>query len=185
VIIVNALLTEPSRSALRLPVLVGFGLVTLALLRPVVFFVEHKQLRREREQAREREAALRLANERMEQFLDVVSHEVRTPLTTLQANIQLLARRLDALIRSRGCLEDNTRAVVLLRTLVERCERSLVRLRRLIGDMLDTTRIQHGRLEFHMAPCDLGRIVSEMVEDQALLNPARQIRWWPHRPRSR
>jgi signal transduction histidine kinase len=177
VIIVNALLTEPSRSALRLPVLVGFGLLTLALLRPVVFFVEHKQLRRERVQAREREAALRLANERMEQFLDVVSHEVRTPLTTLQANIQLLARRLDALVRSRGSLEDNTNAVVSLRTLVERCEQSLVRLRRLIGDMLDIVRIQHGRLEYHMAPCDLDRLVSDMVQDQALLNPARQIRW--------
>ena len=113
----------------------------------------------------------------MEQFLGIVSHELRTPLTTLQANIQLLARRLDALARSRGSLEDDTRAVVLLRTLVERCEQSLLRLGRLIGDMLDTTRIQHGRLEFHMAPCDLDTVVSEMVKDQALLNPTRQIRW--------
>ena len=92
---------------------------------------------------------------RMEQFLGVVSHELKTPLTSLQANIQLLARRLDALARSRGSLEDDTRAVVVLRTLVERCEHSLRRLGRLIGDMLDTTRIQHGRLEFRMAPCDL------------------------------
>ncbi|MGO8950017.1 MAG: sensor histidine kinase [Ktedonobacterales bacterium] len=177
VIIVHALVTEPSRSALRLPILVGFVLLALALLRPVVFFVEQQQLRRERDAAAAREAALRLAYERMEQFLGVVSHELRTPLTTLQANIQLLARRLDALAQSRGNPPDDTRAVVVLRMLVERCEHSLLRLRRLIGDMLDTARIQQGRLEFRMAPCDLDTVVSEMVKDQALLNPTRQIRW--------
>ena len=177
VIIVDAVLTEPSRSALRLPVLVGFILIALVLFRPVVFYVEQRQLRRERDAAGEREAALRLAYERMEQFLGVVSHELRTPLTSLQANIQLLARRLDALARSRGNPPDDTRAVVVLCTLVERCEHSLLRLRRLIGDMLDTTRIQHGRLEFRMAPCDLDTLVSDMVHDQALLNPTRQIRW--------
>ena len=48
-------------SALRLPVLVGFGLLALALLRPVVFFVEQQQLRRERDAVAAREAALRLA----------------------------------------------------------------------------------------------------------------------------
>ena len=95
----------------------------------MVFYVEQQHLRRERDAAGEREAALRLAYERMEQFLDVVSHELKTPLTSLQANIQLLARRLDALARSKGSLEDYTRAVVLLRTLVERCEHSLLRLR--------------------------------------------------------
>ena len=177
VIIVHALVTEPSRSALRIPVLVGFVLLALALLRPVVFFVEQQQIRRERDAAAEREAALRLAYERMEQFLGIVSHELRTPLTTLQANIQLVARRLDALARSRASLEDYTRAVGLLRLSVEGCEHSLLRLRRLIGDMLDTARIQHGRLEFRMAPYDLDTVVSDMVHDQALLNPTRQIRW--------
>jgi signal transduction histidine kinase len=113
----------------------------------------------------------------MERFLGVVSHELRTPLTTLQANIQLLARRLDALARPRGNLEDDTRAVVLLRALVERCEQSLRRLGRLIGDILDTAHIQHVRLEFRMASCDLDMLVRQMVQDQALLNPTRQIQW--------
>ncbi len=177
VIIVHALVTEPSRSGLCIPVLVGFILLALALLRPVVFFVEQQQLGRERDAAAEREAVLRLANERMEQFLGLVSHELRTPLTSLQTTIDLLARRLDALARSRGNPPDGTRAVVALRTLVERCEHSLLRLRRLIGDMLDTALIQQGRLEIRMAPCDLDTLVTEMVQDQARLNPTRQIRW--------
>jgi signal transduction histidine kinase len=177
VIIVNALLTEPTRSALRLPVLVGFGLLALALLRPVVFFVEQQQLRHERDAAGEREAALRLANERMEEFVGVAGHELRTPLTTLQGNIHLLARRLDALVGLEGSREDYTRAVVLLRTLVESCEHSLRRIGRLIEDLLDTTRIRQGRLEFRLAPCDLTTLISEAVEDQVLLHPTRQIRW--------
>ncbi|PWT76983.1 MAG: hypothetical protein C5B60_03375 [Chloroflexi bacterium] len=181
VIIANALMTGLEDTALRVPLLVSFGLITLTLLRPIVLFIEREQLRREgeqlrreSEQAREREAALRLANERMEQFLAGVSHEVRTPLTVLQANAQLLVRRLDTL--SPGSPEEYINAVASLRAAVEPVEQSLRRLRQLIGDMLNIARIQHGRLEFHMAPCDLGKLVSEMVEEQALLNRARQIR---------
>jgi signal transduction histidine kinase len=177
VIIVNALLTEPSRSSLRLPILVGFGLIALAIFRPVVFFVEQQHLRRERDVAVQREAALRLAYEKMEQFLSVVSHELRTPLTILQGNIQLLVRRLNALAQAGRSLEDYTRGVVLLRSCVEPCEQSLRRIGRLIGDMLDTARIEHGQLECRMAPCNLDMVVSETVEDQVQLNPTRQIRW--------
>ena len=55
VIIVDALLKVPSR---RLPILISFGLLALALLRPVVFYVEQQQPQRERDAATAREAAL-------------------------------------------------------------------------------------------------------------------------------
>lgn len=54
-IIVDALLKVPSR---RLPILISFGLLALALLRPVVFYVEQQQPQRERDAATAREAAL-------------------------------------------------------------------------------------------------------------------------------
>jgi signal transduction histidine kinase len=46
---------------------------------------------------------------------------------------------------------------------------------RLIGDLLDISRIQSDRLELHIAPCDLVEIVRQAVEDQRLAWPDRQI----------
>jgi hypothetical protein len=76
VIMVTAAITSPTRSDLMVPLSVGSALLVLATIRPAVLFVEQRQLLREREAARDQEVALRLANQRMEEFLGVVSHEV-------------------------------------------------------------------------------------------------------------
>jgi signal transduction histidine kinase len=177
VIILTAVMTEPSRSDVIIPLAVGIALLLLATMRPAVMYLEQKQLRREREAARAQETALRLANQRMEEFLGVVSHELRTPLTSLFGNVQLMGRRVDALLSLEGSREDYTRAAALLRTIVERCEHGLRRMGRLIEDLLDETRIRQSRLELRLAPCDLTTVVCDVVEDQVLLYPTRTIRW--------
>jgi signal transduction histidine kinase len=177
VIMVNAVMTSSRKSDLIIPLEVGAALLLLAAIRPAVMFLEQRQLYQEREKARASEAAMRLANQRMEEFLGVVSHELKTPLTSLVGNVQLMARRVDALCCLDGSREDYTRAAVSLRTLVERCDHGLQRMRRLVEDLLDESRIRQGRLEIRTAPCDLSLVVCEAVEDQMLLHPTRSIRW--------
>jgi len=45
----------------------------------------------------------------------------------------------------------------------------------LVDDLLDVSRIQQGHLELRLAPCDLGAVVEEIVEEQRALWPARAI----------
>jgi signal transduction histidine kinase len=177
VIIVHEVLTSPHLTSLTAPVAVGIALLLLAMLRPAVVFLEQEQLRRERDAARAQESALRIANERMEAFLSVVAHELKTPLTSLIANVHLMARRLDAMLRPDTSREEYTRAATLLRTLVERCEQSLERLQRLVEDVLDAMRVRTGRLALRLEPRNLASVVSEAVTEQAALNPERAIRW--------
>src|SRR5262249_24960095 len=42
-------------------------------------------------------------------------------------------------------------------------------------DLLDTSRIRHGQLQYRMEPCDLATIVTQAVEEQGHLAPERTI----------
>lgn len=177
VLIVHAALTSTRTTSPSAPEAVGIILLLLATLRPAIIFLEQEQLRRERDAARAQESALRLANERMELFLSIVAHELKTPLTSLVGNVQLMTRRVDAMMHLDGSHEEYTRATRLLLTLLERCNHSLQRIRRLVEDVLNETRVRQNRLALRPEPCDLACVVGEAVSEQMTLNPEREIHW--------
>ena len=177
VIIVHSMLNSRSTVGVISPAVVGIALLLLATLRPAVVFLEEEQLRRERDAARAEERAMRLANERMETFLSTIAHELRTPLTSLVGNVQLMARRLDTVLRLARNGEEYTDAAGVLRTLIDRCDRSLERMARLVEDVLQETRVRQGRLGLRPKACDLVSVVDQAVAEQMVLNPERCIRW--------
>lgn len=59
--------------------------------------------------------------------------------------------------------------------LLERTSRQLVRMDRLVGDLLDTSRIQAGKLEMRLERCDLLEIVRDAVQEQRTAWPTRTI----------
>ncbi|HEY7850795.1 MAG TPA: HAMP domain-containing sensor histidine kinase, partial [Ktedonobacterales bacterium] len=134
----------------------------------------------EREVALTRELALAEANRRMDEFLGIASHELRTPLTSVQGNVQLIGRRLARLMSATSAeplvtVDDLRAQLAPLATLVERTERQMRRLTRLISELLDVTRIRGGQLEFMQESCDLVAIVREAVEEQRAAWPTRVI----------
>ena len=178
VIIVHTMLTSPHTPGLGAPeVVVGIVLLLLAMLRPAVLFLEHEQLRRERDAAHAQESAMRIAHARMEAFLSIVAHELKTPLTVLIGNVQLMGRRLETLLRRVRNQEDYTAVAHALTTVIDSCNQSLARMERLVEDVLDETRVQQGRLALRLEPCNLTSVVGKAVTEQAALNPDRAIRW--------
>jgi signal transduction histidine kinase len=105
-------------------------------------------------QARARYEA-ELAVRARDTFLSVASHELKTPLTSLYGNAQLLQRRA---ARS-GQLPERERANV--EVIVEQARR----LSRLIDDLLDHSRLQEGRIELHLEPIDLRDLVRRVAAD--------------------
>lgn len=179
VIILNAAMTSADRGRLTVPILpivVGLGLMLLATVRQIVVSLEYEQLRREQETARAHEEALIEANRRVEEFLGIVSHELKTPLTSLIGTNQLMAQRIDAYTRAGVGPDDRARALGMVRELVRRCESSLFRIGRLVNDLVDDARIREGQLEIEFERCDLRTVVADAVEEQRLLAPTRTIR---------
>jgi signal transduction histidine kinase len=111
----------------------------------------------------------------MEEFLEIASHELKTPLTSLDGNIQLVARRLDDLSRQEIEPHDFTEAISRLRVLLQRCEPSLSRLGRLVNDLLDESSIRSGHLDLKLESCDLTAVVTQTIEEVCLIYPARPI----------
>ncbi len=126
------------------------------------------------------------ATPRIDEFLSIASHELRTPLTGVKGNVQLAQRNLckmlsrvalvnDGLEPISPFLADLAPALGHLQDVLERADGAVVRLTRLVNDLLDVSRIQQGRLELWPQPCDLAAIVQQCVEEHQQCWPARAI----------
>jgi signal transduction histidine kinase len=103
--------------------------------------------------------AVRLRDE----FLSIASHELKTPLTSMQLAVQTLQRTM-----KQGQMPAPDRLADRL-SIVESQSK---RLTRLINDLLDISRITAGRLELEREPTDLAaltRRVAEQFQDELLL----------------
>jgi PAS domain S-box-containing protein len=105
---------------------------------------------------KETELALQEAVRVRDDFLSLASHELKTPLTGLLLQMQLL-RRLE--VESASTPLESPK----VRVRLEGFERSLRRLGLLVDNLLDVSRIRHGKLDFLFSTGDLSALVSEMV----------------------
>jgi signal transduction histidine kinase/ActR/RegA family two-component response regulator len=111
---------------------------------------------------RERTAELEQADRVRSQFLSHVSHELKTPLTSIKGFLQNL---LDGLT---GPLNEKQQRY--LSRMLENSDRLI----RMIEDLLDRTRIQSGRLDLVPVEIDLGHCVADVVEQLRLLAQAKR-----------
>ena len=122
-----------------------------------------------------RELALTETNARTDEFLSIASHELRSPLTSLKAALQLGQRRLRRMDEQAREDVELLRQTSGLRELLTIAEQQVDRQDRLVGDLLDVSRIRANKLEFRLASCDLAAIVSDTVDEQRLSWPDRVI----------
>jgi len=102
---------------------------------------------------RELERAVRMRDD----FMSMVSHELRTPLNTLYLEAQLRQLHL-----SRGNLANF--APERLPAMIERDQRQVRNMVRLIDDMLDVTRMRRDALSIQTKPVDLAALARAVVE---------------------
>lgn len=107
-----------------------------------------------------------------DEFLSIASHELKTPLTTLQLQIQGLARK----VRN----TTGEPALEALSPRISTSERQVERLTALINSLLDISRITSGRLDLDLEPVDLTAVVRDAAarfrEDLARAGCALEIR---------
>ena len=136
----------------------------------------HEHIVQEREEARANALAAREATRRMDEFIGIASHELKTPLTSIKGNLQLARRRVAmAMDKVQGEDEGMLRTLEGIQVLLERAERQVGVQSRLVNDLVDLARIQTDQLELHLALIDLATVVREVVEDQRLAAPLRLI----------
>ncbi|GAC1505768.1 MAG: hypothetical protein NVS2B12_19680 [Ktedonobacteraceae bacterium] len=143
----------------------------------IALMLERERLIRERAEALARELALREINRKTDEFISIISHELKSPLTTIKGNIQLARRQTNKLLAQETALaEEVINPLGQVQHFLERAEHHILMQTRLINDLLDVSRIHADRLELHSERRDLVPIVREAVEDQRHLSFSRDIR---------
>jgi PAS domain S-box-containing protein len=122
----------------------------------IAFIADITSYKQLQEEVIRREAQLlqsRLMNEKQDEFLSMASHELKTPLTSLKAYLQLM-ENIDG---ENGKLSP---AVFLPKALT-----SAAKLEKLIADLLDVSKIKANRMEYSLEAFDIGELLQECVED--------------------
>lgn len=147
-----------------------------AVAQLAAFVLERERWLDERTNTQAKLLALEETTRQMDQFLSVVTHELRTPITALKMQIQLVRRRIDQEPES-GSSE--ARRNLTPTELFARTEGQIRRLTRLIDDLVDLSRIRAEKLEMRLEQCNLSQVVAEIVENERLVHPNRLIHFEP------
>ena len=146
---------------LILLMLVGVAAYKLLLVR------EHQAAERQVLLEQEHEARTQAENavQTRDHFLSIASHEMKTPITTMLANLQLLQRMI-----ARGTM--NSERVPTMLTMMERQTK---RLHLLIEGMLDVSRITSGYFSLNREPIDVVTQVCQIATECKLLAKEQSI----------
>jgi PAS domain S-box-containing protein len=116
--------------------------------------------------------SLREANKRMDEFLGMASHELKTPLTAINGYISLAKEHLATFTDATPITNDDLAPV---REMLQRAERHGDLMHRLVNDLLDVSRILGSKLHYDQKLCNLSAIVCDIVQDQSRIVPQRVI----------
>ena len=94
------------------------------------------------------------ANAAKDKFLSIVSHELKTPLTSLKGKAQLLRRQ----------VERATSTEVICQGLLD-MERSIRRMEVLVNDLLDTSLIETNMFVLHRRRCNIVELCRHLIDE--------------------
>ncbi|MEA2488840.1 MAG: hypothetical protein QOH21_632 [Acidobacteriota bacterium] len=120
------------------------------------------ELQGRNEQATEQLRSMREADRAKDEFIAVISHELRTPMTSILGWTRMLAL---------GGLDEATR-----REALEALERSTLAQAKLIEDLLDESRISSDKLRLELRGLDLRTVLANAISAARPTADAKQIR---------
>ena len=124
--------------------------------------MQQERLRTEAERAlREREQSLREADRRKDEFLGMLSHELRNPLAPIRNSVYVLEHA-----------DPATELAARARSVIQRQTEHLTRL---VDDLLDITRIARGKIDLRRSRVDLREVVRCAGDDFRLILEERGV----------
>ena len=92
-----------------------------------------------------------------DEFLSIASHELRTPVTSLKLQLQMIRRSLDL---DKGAALPVDKMI----RMIDNSNLQVTRLSNLIEGLLDVTRMDHGQMSYRFERVDFTALVTEVVE---------------------
>jgi len=111
----------------------------------------------------ERTAQLEAANRELEAFSYSVSHDLRTPLITIEGFVRLLLRRYSPQLDEKG------------QRFLNAIQKSTKQMEQLIDDLLALSRLK--RKEYNVAQIDMGELSKTVFSELKTVNPGRKLKF--------
>lgn len=100
-----------------------------------------------------------------DEFISIVSHELKTPITSIKAYTQILQRELNKLENAK------------VSEMFSRLDSQVNKLTGIIYDLLDVTRIEGGQVQYDRAVFSFNDLVEEVIGELQIGNPAHVIKF--------
>ncbi len=94
----------------------------------------------------------RLLERSRDEFFSIASHELRTPLTSIKGNSALILQYYQEILKDQA-----------LNEMVVDIHDSSDRLIEIVNDFLDVSRLEQGRIEFHLEQLSIAKVIEEVV----------------------
>ena len=128
-------LTDPEASRVGLWVIMAIGDVFLVVIMVAIAFFLASMIRRS------------FAMRRQLNFIDTITHELKTPLTSLSLSLETFQRRqLSEEVREK---------------MVKRMDQDVKRLTHFIQHVIAANRLEHGERDLNIIPCDCNALITE------------------------
>ena len=102
----------------------------------------------------------KMHEQRKDDFIRMASHELKTPVTSIKGYVQLLL----TMFRDHDTSDANISSQA-IQTSLATIDKQIIKLNRLMSELLDLSRIDSGKLELKMQNFDLVDLVKETVDD--------------------
>lgn len=116
----------------------------------VAAFMDVSELRRLDKELRQKVLELASADQRKDEFLAILAHELRNPLAPIRTGLEVMRME-----------PENLELIADVRATMERQTQQLVRL---VDDLLDVSRITRGKLELRRAEVELAEVLQSAAE---------------------
>jgi len=97
--------------------------------------------------------ATRLLMQKKDEFMSIASHELKTPITSMKASLQIAER-----------LSNKKVEVEKIQSFIEKANKQVNKLTSLVEDLLDVTKIQAGKLQFEVSRFNIVDALNDCID---------------------
>jgi two-component system sensor histidine kinase VicK len=105
----------------------------------------------------------KLDEQRKNDFIGMVSHELKTPLTSMKAYVQMLQMR---------AIKDNDEFRI---NSLNKVDKQVNKMSAMINGFLNISRLESGKLHLHEEEFDLDELIKEVIQETNMVNGSHQI----------
>ena len=115
-------------------------------------FTLQKEIKKATAKLRKAYEELKELDKMKDEFISITSHELRTPMTSIQGYLWMLKEK-------GGELNEKQKRYL------EKAQKGSGRMISLINDMLDVSRVEQGRMELEVKPFEISALIGEVIEE--------------------